>query len=822
MVSHVSCLVVAAVAAAEGASWRECFILSAVLTVPVFVLGMLVPMSSSSVGPFARLRATVAWGSTAGTWAQLALVTPVQFWTGARFHAHAAAALRRGRANMDVLVSLSTCAAYFASLASMVHCAATGHPLGLGRSDNFFDTGATVITVVALGKWMESAAKGRTGDAITRLLRLQPGHATLVLNTDGTAASERIISADLVQIGDTLRVLPGQRLPCDGIVAEGSSHLDCSLLTGESAPQKVSPGDAVAGGTLNCGGGPLLIRATCVGDATAVGRIAAAVEGAQLSKAPMQGVADALAARFVPAVVLLAFATHCSWWWLAATDRVPASERPPGVAPFGFALLFALSVLVTACPCALGLATPTAVMVATGVAAQHGILVKGGDALERAARVGTIVFDKTGTLTAGRPRVTARTLLPSAASAGLEAVLAAVWATERGSEHPIGVALRDHALECLRATGVTAADFDEADDSGAHALTSAAHQQQQHLPPEPRECSVVPGGGVRAILADGTHCCVGSEKFVMAEGGLAAGMPPQLAQWVDEQNRRARTTCLCALSGALVAAFAVSDPLKREAPEVVAALHAAGCEVHLVTGDNPHTAAACAAACGIPPECVLAGVPPAGKAAAVAALRAAGERWGAHIQTSRGGQRSSSCVAFVGDGTNDAPALAAADCGMAIGTGTDVAVEAAQVVLMRSSLHDVVTTLHLCSTALRRIKANYAWAMVYNMCALPIAAGALYPSYRLQLPPWVAGAAMACSSISVVASSLALRGYTPPKSLAASTGDLKPRLPRLSSGGQANSAGVAVLQAVRVGLARAADSAALRPELLVRASKHLE
>ena len=782
------------VAAKEAASWRQCFVLSALLTAPVFVLGMVVPMSASASGPVAALRTVVAGGSTAGTWAQLALVSPIQFGTALRFHTHAAAALRRGRANMDVLVSLSTNAAFLASVASMAHCAWTGHPLGLGRSDNFFDTGATVITVVALGKWMEASAKGRTGDAITRLLRLQPASATLVL-----PARERTIPCELIQVGDTLRVLPGQRMPCDGTVLGGTSHVDCSMLTGEAAPVRVGPGDALAGGTLNVSS-PLVMTATAVGEATAVARVAALVEGAQASKAPIQGVADALAARFVPAVVLLAVATHCGWWWLAASSRLPPSQLPEGVRPFGFALLFALSVLVTACPCALGLATPTAVMVATGVAAQHGILVKGGDALERAGTVGTVVFDKTGTLTQGKPSVTARLVLASSGggvashAAALDAVLRAVLAVESGSDHPVAVALKRHAQRHLGAAD--GATLDWADEQG-HGPEEGGDSPTAVAVQEPREVVVVPGGGVVAILGDGTPCCCGSPAFVDEQCG-GGSLPPHVAEWLAAQHAGARTTALVALSRRVVAAFAVSDPLKGEARDVVAALHGAGCEVHLMTGDNPHTAAAVAAACGIPQHRVLAGIPPAGKAAAVAALRSRG--LSAREGLVRPSGRSASCVAFVGDGTNDAPALAAADCGMAIGTGTDVAVEAAHFVLMRSSLHDVVTALHLSATALRRIKANYAWAMVYNICALPIAAGALYPSYRVQLPPWVAGAAMACSSISVVASSLALRAYSPP---AAGRTRLQQRR------GNQLPAAPEVLQGVRISLAKAADARVL-------------
>jgi Cu+-exporting ATPase len=696
--------------------------------------------------------------------AQWVLVTPVQFGVAQRFHSGAAAALRRGAANMDVLVSLSTNAAYFASVASILHCVVTGHPLGLGASDNFFDTAAMVVTVVALGKWMEAAAKGRTGDAITRLLRLAPSSAVLV-EDDGR---ERVIAAELIQLGDALKVLPGARLPADGIVAHGCSHVDASMLTGEARPVSVRPGDQVSGGTLNVTS-PLIMRATAVGDATAVARIAALVQGAQLCKAPIQGVADALAARFVPAVVLLAFLTHCCWW-LAAAAWLPAAWLPAGVHPFAFALLFALSVLVTACPCALGLATPTAVLVATGVAAQQGVLIKGGDALERAGRVGVVCLDKTGTLTRGQPSVTARALLaaPHAQAPRLQDVLQALAAAEAASDHPLARALSAHAHRALAGAQLLDDCFDEEGDppQEPHAEAEAQEEQEEeeaeegrlqveapspHLLFSPaREATVLPGMGVRCVLSDGRACCCGSADWLAAEGVDVS----HATAWLERQQARARSTVCLAMQGVCVAAFAVSDPLRPEAREVVAQLQRSGIEAHMLTGDNARTALAVAAALGIPPERVRAGVPPAGKAAAVAALRA---QAASRERAGRG-----PCVAFVGDGTNDAPALAAADVGMAIGTGTDVAVEAAHFVLMRADLHGVTTALHLSRCALQRIRYNYAWAMVYNLCALPIAAGALYPRYRVQLPPWVAGAAMGFSSVSVVASSLALRAYKPP------------------------------------------------------------
>jgi len=686
------------------------FVVAALLSAPTMALGMAaMPMAGAASPLQARLsRRVLSGAASAATAAQWALVTPIQFWVGRRFYANAASALRRGAANMDVLVSLSTSAAYATSVLSVLHCAATGHPLGLGQSENFFDTCAMVLCVVALGKWLEAGAKGRTGDAIARLLRLQPRTALLLPEGEealsgGPAARE--LDAELLQAGDLLLVPPGARLPCDGVVEAGRGCVDCSALTGESRPQEVGPGSEVLGGTLN-GAAPLRVRARAVGAAAAVQRIAQLVQAAQAAKAPVQGVADALAARFVPAVLAAALATHCAWWAAAASARGP--PPPPGVGPFPFALLFGISVLVTACPCALGLATPTAVMVATGVAAQLGVLVKGGDALERGGGVRTVCLDKTGTLTEGRPCVVAQLLLPRCDEAQ---ALGALAQAEAGCSHPLAAALRAHAARGLRAP-----------------------------PPPPASQAELAGCGVRCVLADGGAALCGSDAWLAREG---VALPPPAAAWLREQQQQARGTCGLALRGALVALFAVADPPRAEAAAAVAQLHAQGLAVHMLTGDNAATAAAVARQVGIPEARVHAAQLPADKAAVVSRLRAAGG------------------VCFVGDGTNDAPALAAADVGMAVGSGTDVAIEAAHVVLLRADLRLVGTALELSRVALRRIYANYAWALLYNVAALPLAAGALYPRYRVQLPPWVAGAAMACSSLSVVASSLALRLYRP-------------------------------------------------------------
>ena len=731
------------------------FVIAALLSVPTMALGMggmdpsmspsgaMLPSPSASPVQLHLSRRVLFGAASAATVAQWSLVTPIQFWVGRRFHSGALSALRRGAANMDVLVSLSTTAAYAVSVLSILHCGVTGHALGLGRSENFFDTGAMVLTVVSLGKWLETSAKGRAGDAIARLLRLSPATALLLPRGEEDAEHFKLssaaqrhadatleIDAELVQVGDLLLVPPGSRLPCDGVVESGQGHVDVSMLTGESRPQPVSPGDSVQGGTLNAGGA-LRIRASAVGAHTAVQRIAQLVQTAQLSKAPIQGVADALASRFVPSVLLFAAFVLLAWWLAAGVHSV---ALPEGVHPFAFALLFAISTLVTACPCALGLATPTAVMVATGLAAQLGVLIKGGDALERGGHVGCVCMDKTGTLTQGKPSVAASRffLQPESSGGGGEAdALRALGEAEGGSTHPLARALRAHAEDSLRGSG---------GGSGGGAGGMRAPERMEELASRGVKCVLSrESGGVAAL--------VGSEAWLRSEG---VSFPLAAAEWLAEQRLQARSVACLALRGRLCAAFSICDPVREEAAACVRRLHSLGLSVHMLTGDNAETAHAVADQLGIPLERVHAGMLPADKAAEVSRLRGT-------LQGKPGG----GLVAFVGDGVNDAPALAEADVGMAVQGGTDVAIEAAHFVLLRPDLGLVPTALELSRAALARIRANYAWALAYNMAALPVAAGIFYPAYHLQLPPWVAGAAMAFSSISVVGSSLALRLFRP-------------------------------------------------------------
>ena len=611
-----------------------------------------------------------------------ALTTPVQWWVGAPFHRAFLRDLRHGNASMSTLVSIGTSAAYLFSAAVTLwpaRFAATG-------AMPYFETSALLMTFLVLGRWLEARARLGTGDAIRRLVALQPGTARVV--RDGR---EEDVSIADVRVGDLVRVRPGDRVAVDGEVTEGMSAVDESMLTGESLPVAKEPGAPVVGGSINRTGA-FTFRATRVGSDTVLARIIRLVEAAQGSKAPIQRLADRVAAVFVPIILALAGLTFAAWWlW--------------GPAPAAFhALAAAVAVLVIACPCAMGLATPTAIMVATGRGADLGVLIRSAEALETLHRAGVMVLDKTGTLTVGAPTVTD---VEPAGDLAADDVLAVAAAAEQGSEHPLGEAIVAEA----KARGLALAPV-----TGFRAI---------------------PGQGVDALAADG-RIVLGTARMLAARGiGLGA-----LEGRAAALRAAGKSVVHVAAGGRAVGLIAVADRLKPEAREVVASLRALGLDVRMLTGDARATALAIGREAGI--DHVLAEVLPDDKAGAV-------RRW----------QEEGARVAMVGDGINDAPALAQADVGIAMGSGTDVAMEAADVTVLRGDLRLVVTAVLLSRRTIRIIKQNLGWAFGYNLVLVPVAAGVLYPAWGVLLSPVLAGLAMALSSVSVVANSLRLKRFAP-------------------------------------------------------------
>ncbi|XP_031484273.1 cation-transporting ATPase HMA5 [Nymphaea colorata] len=695
------------------------FLSSLYLSVPVFLIGVvcpLIPLVYSLLlvrcGPFLM-----------SDWLKWALVTPVQFITGRRFYEAAYRALRRGTANMDVLVALGTSASYFYSAYALLYGAVTGF-----WSPTYFETSAMLITFVLWGKYLEVVAKGKTSEAIKKLVELAPATALLlIMDSDGKCTGEREIDSLLIQPGDVLKVLPGSKVPADGVVLWGSSYVNESMVTGESEPVLKEVNSSVIGGTINLHGA-LHIKATKVGSDTVLNKIISLVETAQLSKAPIQKFADYVASIFVPTVVSLSLLTFFAWYLCGTFNAYPATWLPKNSSPFVFALMFAISVVVIACPCALGLATPTAVMVATGVGANHGVLIKGGDALERAQKVQYVVFDKTGTLTQGRPAVTSVKVFKEME---LGDFLKLVASAEASSEHPLARATIEYAhhYHFLGEPLVTKG-------SGMHSKDSKYSFWLHNV----TEFLALPGKGVQCLI-NGKLVLVGNRKLLL-EGGVS--IPLQAETYLAEMEEYAKTGILVAYDGAFIGILIVSDPLKREAAVVIEGLKKMGILPVMVTGDNLRTARSIAKEVGI--TRVEAEVMPSGKAETIRSL-----------------QKDGKVVAMVGDGINDSPALAAADVGMAIGAGTDIAIEAADYVLMRSNLEDVITAIDLSRKTFARIRWNYIFAMGYNILAIPLAAGAFFPVIKLRLPPWVAGACMAFSSVSVVCSSLLLRRYKKPR-----------------------------------------------------------
>jgi Cu+-exporting ATPase len=627
---------------------------------------------------------------------QLALATPVQFWSGWGFYTGAVKALRHKATDMNTLIAVGTSAAYGYSVATILvpsFFRAAGLGMNGAELPMYFDTSAAIITLILLGRFLEARARSHTSDAIRRLINLAPRTARIV--RDG---AELDVPVAEVRVGDLVRVRPGETIAVDGVVTEGASGADESMITGESLPVAKHADDLVVGGTLNTTG-TLTFRATRVGADTVLAKIIRLVSEAQGSRAPIQRLADVVTGYFVPAVLGLASLTFVVWFFF-------------GPAPaFNLALLNTVAVLIIACPCALGLATPTSIMVGTGKGAEAGILFRNAEALERLGSVKAVVIDKTGTLTEGKPRVTDIVRAPDAlAELAENELLALVAAAERGSEHPLADAILREATETRGLTPADATDF----------LATA-------------------GGGVTATV-QGRRVLVGRPGFLEAEGIDVASL---LAS-ADALAADGKTPVFAAIDGRIAAVIAIADTVKVGSAEAIAELRRLGLSVTMLTGDNQRTAQAIARSVGI--ERVVADVRPDGKAAAVKALQAEGK-----------------IVAMVGDGINDAPALASADVGIAMGTGTDVAMESAGVTLMSGDLRGLVTAVALSRATMRNIRQNLFWAFAYNVVLIPIAMGVLYPFTGLLLDPIFAAASMALSSVTVVSNALRLRRFQAPR-----------------------------------------------------------
>lgn len=620
-----------------------------------------------------------------GNYIMFIMATPVQFVAGHQFYIGAYKALRNRTANMDTLIAVGTSSAYIYSVFALFL------PGTVAFEHVYFDSSAMIIALILFGKYLEAKAKGRTSEAIRRLMGLQPKTAHILKEGE-----EVEVPVEELDVGDVMVVRPGEKVPTDGVVVDGRSSVDESLITGESLPVSKEEGSSVIGATINKSG-LLKVRAVKVGKDTALAQIVKLVEDAQVKKAPIQRTADRVAAVFVPAVITIAVISFLIWYFIGAGALGVSMDH------FTFSLTVFITVLVIACPCALGLATPTAIMVGTGKGAENGILIKGGDSLEVTGRVQTVVFDKTGTLTKGEPEVKEILTLGGPCDQMLQLVASA----EIGSEHPLGEAI------------VRRARTDGVDVLGTEEFESIA------------------GKGVRATV-QGRHVVVGNRS-------LLEDMDVPLGKWekdISALEERGMTAVLVMIDGGLCAAIGIADVVKPTAKEAVQALKEMGIGVIMLTGDNRRTANAIAGELGI--TTVLAEVLPGEKANEIARL-----------------QKDGRIVAMVGDGVNDAPALAQADVGIALGSGTDVAVEAGDIVLIKDDPRDVVAAIQLSRRTMQKIRQNLFWAFGYNTAGIPVAAGILYPIWGILLSPIVAAGAMALSSVSVVSNAALLKRYTP-------------------------------------------------------------
>uniref|UniRef100_A0A8C7PWZ8 Copper-transporting ATPase 2 n=1 Tax=Oncorhynchus mykiss TaxID=8022 RepID=A0A8C7PWZ8_ONCMY len=722
----------------EIQQWKNSFLFSLVFGVPVMGLMIYMMVMDSQHGEHGGSmpeEQNLLPGLSLLNLAFFLLCTPVQIFGGRYFYIQAYRSLRHRTANMDVLIVLATSIAYIYSVVVLIVAMAE-------RANQspvtFFDTPPMLFVFIALGRWLEHIAKSKTSEALAKLMSLQATDATVVtLGPDHSILSEEQVSVELVQRGDIVKVVPGGKFPVDGKVIEGSSMADESLITGEPMPVSKKPGSSVIAGSINAHGS-LLVQATHVGADTTLCQIVKLVEEAQTSKAPIQQFADRLSGYFVPFIVIASVLTLLVWLVIGfvnfhvVKEYFPVSNHKNVIVRFAFQA--SITVLSIACPCSLGLATPTAVMVGTGVGAQNGILIKGGEPLEMAHKIGAVMFDKTGTITNGVPRVTRVLVLWERARLPLRKVLALVGTAEASSEHPLGMAVAKHCKEELE-TDVLGSCKDFQSVPGCGISCKVSNIEEVLLEGDQDSYRAVKPG--RTKKQDPSYSVLIGNREWIRRNGLHVGADVDDA--MSSHETKGQTAILVAIDGVLCAMLAIADTVKTESALAVHTLLSMGIEVVMITGDNRRTAKAIATQVGI--RKVFAEVLPSHKVAKVQELQERGLR-----------------VAMVGDGVNDSPALARADVGIAIGTGTDVAIEAADVVLIRNDLLDVVACIELSKKTVQRIRINFVFALIYNLVGIPIAAGVFLPA-GLVLQPWMGSAAMAASSVSVVISSLLLKLY---------------------------------------------------------------
>ncbi|KAM6497163.1 Cu-transporting P-type ATPase [Amanita muscaria] len=735
--------------AKEILEWRSRLLWSLVFAIPVFFIHMVGPKI-----PFIRsiLSFRLFNGIYFGDVLAVLLTTPAQFWIGAKFYRSAYKALRHGSATMDVLVMLGTTAAYFYSAFTLFFAMFNTDPNF--RPFLFFETSTMLITFVSLGRYLENKAKGKTSAALTDLMALTPSMATIYTDAP-VCTKEKRIATELVQIDDIVKLVPGEKVPADGTVIRGTSSVDESAITGEALPVLKQVGDSVIGGTVN-GLGTFDMVVTRAGKDTALAQIVKLVEEAQTSKAPIQAFADRVAGYFVPTVISLAMVTFLTWIILSHyinEEHLPGMFHRHGANKLAICLQICISVIVVACPCALGLATPTAIMVGTGMGAKNGIIIKGGRALEASNSIRRVVMDKTGTVTVGKMSVVGVHWAPAPNSlvsldepyggdstldgkcadgaTSRRNLICIIGAVEGRSEHPLAKAVSIYSKETLADTDVPAPEanvesFESVTGQGVRALVTCAGRKYTIL--------------------------IGNSAFVSqtsSDRSKDVQLPPHLLIYEDQEAKLGRTIIYVSLVNAglpiPVLAISLSDAPKPSSKYAIQALEKMGIEVNMMTGDSRETAIAVAKQVGIRPECVWANMSPKGKAAMITELI----------------EKDGAGVAMVGDGINDSPALVAATIGVALNSGTSVAIEAADIVLMRSDLLDVVAAFHLSHKIFSVIKRNLLWACVYNVLGIPLAMGIFLP-FGLYMHPMLAGAAMAFSSVSVVTSSLTLKWWRRP------------------------------------------------------------